>query len=232
LADITQSRYQALLKRLFAIKASDPGRVLDPVVKPTYDVADIYRPEERLMRGERRWGSPQVASNLVGGFTEVLAGFPIPGGVSNKIAVIKRVTWAATLPTSTTQPGNCYVAVTIPFLGPPAITLQANLNDARVSPSAAGGLSAIRFGAQGSQPVASYGTFAAACVYQESVSMGAATTPNFRIQVNDLDVVLTPGYYVGIDFKSDTLPTGTWTWTVLIEGFERTIDPSELIPPP
>ena len=53
MADITSSRFQDLLKRLLTTKGPAPGTSVLDDVHPTLDIQDVYRPEQRAMRGER-----------------------------------------------------------------------------------------------------------------------------------------------------------------------------------
>jgi len=225
LADVTQLRFAQLLKRAFGVKAMDPGRVLSPIVTASHEIADTYQPENRASRGEKLFGMTNQYTNAVGGFG--IAVFVNPTG-SGRIAVMKRVTWSLNLPTAATQPGAIAFSIGIPQVAGATVPLIfGQVKDSRFA-ILTGTVTAVASGLQTSTTGVS--GFLNTTLYAVQVFPGAATVPTYH-QVDNLDIIVPPGWLNAILFRGDTLPTGTYTWTVCVEGYERTADPNELLVP-
>ncbi len=219
MGDVEQLRFAQLLKRLFGTRARDPGRNLSPLVAPTTDLQDFYQPENRANRGEKLFTVFATLTNLAAtNFGVALLTNPVASG---RIGVVKRVTWSGIAPTTTTQPGVTFLAISDPLaLG--AFGVPGVLKDSRYGVGAQGTLG---FGSATTsvQPLNINST------YKVQFLLGAATTSFFH-QVDNLDIVLSQGFHFNFHFTSDTLPAVTYTWNIQVEGYERTIDPNELNP--
>lgn len=229
MGQVTQTRFSSLLKRVMALKAVDPGQAVGPFIQPCTDVQDFDQPENRAIRGERLWGAGMQTSNVAANFSQINLINPVGSG---KLLVLRRCTWAFNTPTAANQPGVVFIAIGFPT----AITTQTITGGAQVKardsrmiiPGALGSLGTSGFGTQTTGTLSS---FWGSATYYETVPMAAAAF-YLRIQVDRLETVLSPGFYIGINFASDTLPVATLNWGVHCEGYERTLDPQEVIVPP
>jgi hypothetical protein len=194
-------------------------------IAPSFDIADPYQPENRASRGEKSFGVVNNVSNVaatsfgVNGFVN-----PINSG---RISILKRVTWSLNLPTAANQPGNIWASITVPAVQASSPTIFGQPKDTRWSIQTGvqtGLASGILAGSTGIAGVVN------GSLYAVQVFPGASTVPTI-ITADNLDIVVTPGWQVLVTFRGDTLPVATYTWTVLIEGFERTADPMEFVPP-
>lgn len=220
MADITQGRYQQLVKKVFGLKGGDATRqVLNPV-QTSYELQDTYRPEDRASRGERVFGMGATPSN-VAATSFGAANFCNPAG-SGKICVIKRATWSLLLPTAANQPGVTFLSIGAQGFGTPSTT--AFLKDTRWT-AFGGAKTSSGFVIQA---VGTFGSQAPISTYYVAVFPGAATVP-FIHQVDNLDMVLVPNSSFNFLFASDTNPVGTYTWNIHVEGYERVGDPNELL---
>lgn len=223
MGDITQLRFAQFLKSYLGLKAIDPGRFSGGVVAPVVPLMDPgYAPENRLPRGERLFGG---GTPLMINSTTV----PTQGIVANpgqgRLVVVKRITWSFLQPTSAVQPGVSYLGVTHVFGPPlPGGLLTASLKDGRASAAFTGTTTTF-----GSQPAnyTSISTYAGVAVWAANIFPGAAQVPTIFI-LDGLDLVIPPNSLIGVDLRSDTVPTANYTWTFFAEGYERTVAPEEL----
>lgn len=235
MADITQPRWQSILRRAFAIKTADPGRVLHPIIGGTFEVQDTYRPESRALRAERAFSiSKGGITNTAAVNFGIFAVCAAPGG---RIAVLKRATFSFSLPTAANQPGNVYAIIEQPNttlnLAP---GLLANLKDFRAAPGTETAGPTTTFANLATSGVQNIVTAFGIAAYAEQVFPGAAVTSS-RIQVDNLDLVIGPPpsgnpWSVAFGVRGDTLPVASWNWNVCVEGYEFSPDASELLSPP
>jgi hypothetical protein len=224
IADVLQLRFATLLKQLLALKVSDPGRTLSGDIVPTFDLQDPYRPEQREPRGERLFGMVAQFSN-----TNATFNWGTVSTSPNHLVVVKRLILSLNLPTSVVQPGNVYFAITGPSTPPANNPVQfARLKDSRYIVITGGGqgwsqLNGTSGGASALPSNASPLAF--------SLFPGAAAVPTL-IVVDNLDLVVFPNADVSFMLRSDTLATATYSWTLSLDCYERTIDPNELLSPP
>lgn len=226
MAEVTQSRYQQLLRRVFGIYATQRiADVIPPSISPSADVNDPYQPEMRSIRGERSFSMLYQATNTAAvNFSLGTLTNPV---TNNRVLVVKRLTWHLNIPTAANQPGELY-------LGYVVTTLLTALSPA-VQPAYKDGRVIQAFGirdlslAVSTQGVGTSGLTSAGLAYAITLFPGAATVP--FIHINDqVDVVVTPGSELQLTVRASVLPVATYTWNVTIEGFSRTLDPNEQLP--
>ncbi len=230
MAQVTQLRFATALKQLLGLRVSDPGRVVAPTIAPTLEVQDVYRPEARLSRGERSFGIGINMTNATGAAFASCTLYQLAN--SNRLSVLKRVTLSLNLPTATVAPGNVYFGINRPILSPSALTVSnpATPKDARVSSGLSQSILSTNLLSQGGLPATAPPNTTG--VYVCLFFPGAATVPTIH-QVDNLDVVIVPGTQVTIQFGSDTNTVAPgYTYNVFCEGYERAIDPSELLAAP
>jgi len=221
LADITQPRYSQLLKRVFGIKGANPGIVINPGIAATHDVADPYQPENRFLRGERSFGVVDTVTNTAATNFGYRVYTNPPN--SNRVAVIRRITWSLNVPTAANQPGALvHAGVRFATASAAAPTIFAIPKDTRVGLISANSLLATGLVSQ----LAGILGPANSSVFTVQVFPGAAAQP-LIVQADNLDLVVSPGTGYPIVFASDALPVATYQWLVCVEGFERNLDPAE-----
>jgi hypothetical protein len=225
--DVTQARWAALLKRMMALKGLDAGRAVSPVIQPTYELSDAYKPEDRICRGDHltSWGG-QFSNPAAGSFA--LADLVNPG-TTGRLCVIKRVTFSGIMPTSAQQPGNVFLGIAHinnfgGLLGTAGIP-----KDGRAPTFVTNNSTCSLF--TGTWAGSSVNAFLSGGIYGFQVAPAAATAP-YLYTIDNLDIVLVPNTQVGFTFAADAAIVTTYTWNLLIEGYERVLDPAELIPPP
>ena len=215
---------------MFAIKAADPGRTASPVIQPSYEVADSYRPEERLSRGERLFTLQNEHTNTNAVSWNV--GYIMNPTGSNKAFVIKRVTWSFNQPTSAQQGGNWGVFILYPSpIGTFSLGAQGRFKDSRVAVGTGQLLTTFGMASQNPGTFATWQAIYSISVYVVKLFPGAATVPTIH-QVDNLDIVLYSGSQTAICLAGDTLPTATYLYTTCVEGYERNADPAETTVPP
>jgi len=227
LADVTQLRFAQQLKRALGLKAVDPGRSVNPTIAATYGLGDKYAPETRADRGERSF-------SLIGQFTNTSAvnfgagAFENPLG-SGKLIVVRRFTWNLNLPTATNQPGEVSLGyiVTNTLTGA-GISANPGFKDGRVT--AAYGLKDIAIGFNGFTTGTS--GFTSVGFTWGQVLFPQAATVVTTVVTDEADVVLGPGSAARVQLISSVRPAATYNWNVVLEGFIRTADQGELLPPP
>ncbi len=229
MAQVTQLRFATGLKQLLGLRTSDPGRVVAPTIAPTLEVQDFYRPEARLSRGERNFGIGVNVTNATGANFSNVVIYQIAG--SNRLTVVKRVTLSLNLPTATVAPGNVYFGI----LRPAGAALGSVQNpgvpkDSRVSVGLNQTVLSTNVFPNPGQPASAPPNTTG--VYVCLFFPGAATVPTIH-QVDNLDIVLFPGTQIVVAFGSDTNTVAPgYTYNVFCEGYERAIDPSELLAAP
>jgi hypothetical protein len=230
---VTQLRWSGLVKRLFATKGSDPARDFAPSSVSTYELGDVYRPEDRLMRGDRVWG---LNADL--GATTIQFSFFMLVNLltSGKIDVLRRLRFAGLLPTSTNQPGRVFAFCKFPQ--PAAANgilagTNPNCTDGRVCGplGTAPAVVTTGYNLNVTSVAIAAGTFLPTCVWAYELAPGGAAAP-FSIVSPDLDVVLSPGMSVQFGLVATSLPAANWNSMVGFDGYERGVDPAELIAPP
>jgi hypothetical protein len=226
MADITNLRFAQFLKRTLGLKGIDPGRVVQTIVVPGMEMQDTYRPEMRSARGERSFC--YYANHVNATASYVSENFGLGSSIANKIAIIKRVTWSLVMPTATVNPGSLWLGVTNAFASPPVFTSKATYKDSRYG---TGGVIATVAGTGVNVPTVSIP--ANAYQYWLQIFPTSVATDRFVHQVDQLDIVITPGTFVGIDLRGDTaIQVGQqYIWACTIEGYEYTADPAELLTP-
>ncbi len=229
MAQVTQLRFATALKQILGLRVSDPGRVVAPTIAPTLEVQDVYRPEARLSRGERSFGIGVNLTNASGvngfAFAQV---YQVAG--SNRLTVIKRVTLSLNLPTATVAPGNVFFGILRPDITGSGPFNPGVPKDSRVSIGLSQTVLSTSLLAVTGQP--SQAPPNTTGVYVCLFFPGAATVPTIH-QVDNLDIVLFPSARTLFMFASDnnTAAPG-YTYNVFCEGYERAIDPSELLAAP
>lgn len=228
MAEITNLKFAQLLKRKLGLKAIDPGRNTTPLVAPTYQLTDSYAPENRGDRGERLFSmfSGESVNSGANGFNMMQVICPTAG----RAAVIRRMTFAAQIPTSTNQPGNLLLLAGHNMTSnPQTIGSFALAKDSRaaytntlttgnaVISNVAGATSALI-------QTSSWGIW---------IAPQAAILSNFYQVVDNLDIVLWPGNGASFGIRGDTNAVAGWSYFVGVEGYEFTPDASEVsaIPP-
>lgn len=221
MGDITNLRFAQFLKRALALRTVDPGRVLANNVGSVLELQDTYRPEHRLDRGEKllTLGAQTIINTSNFQVMEVIA--------TGRTFVLKRVSWSLLLPTSTTQPGQLYFWIGNLNTSTGPGTNLAQPKDTRL-PNSFGGSSALTttytiIGAG----IASPSVQAIISPYLVQIYPGAATVPTIH-QVDNLDIIVTPGNLITVGIRGDTLTTASYNYIVMVEGYEFTPDPSEL----
>jgi len=226
LGDITHSRFQNLIKRTFALKVANPARFINDTITASHEVNDAYQPEQRYNRGERLFSTGRNLTNTAAvnfGFT-VLSNNPGTG----RMFAIKRVTLMGVAPTVVTQPGQVWFGMQVAV---PNEILQSVTGDLKLKDSRNGNAFGTFHCTDATAGITSLAGSLGNSVYLKQLILGAATGDLFH-QVDNLDVVIYPGTSVNFRVQGDTLPAVTYTWSVFIEGFERSIDPSETLAPP
>lgn len=223
MGDITQQRFQGALRRIFGIKTTDPARLMPPVVSPSADVLDPYQPENRCNRGERTWGLGTTFQNTAASFGIGQLFNPVGSG---KLVVLKRLIFSIAMPTAAVQPGNpsfflsTFFAVSAGLVKTVAILPTDQRMQVTGTLGITAGLNLQTSGIAG--PTQMFSVF---------MQPSAAAQPLQVYQFDQLGVVITPGNGNFVGFVSDALATATYTYGVYMEGYERTADPAELIPP-
>lgn len=225
MADITQLRFAQLLKRLFGVKTSDPGRALMPGVIATAEVNDTYQPENRASRGEKLFGVLNNLSNIAA-TSFGLNVFIMPSG-TNRIAVIRRATLSVLLPTAANQPGSLFFGARIPQPGSQSILVQCQAKDARFNIQS-GGNTNLACGI--SNATAGILGWTNSTLHAVQLFPGAAAVPTIYV-IDNLDIPVPPGFQVTFALAADALPVATYTYTLCLEGYERALDPNETLPP-
>ncbi len=228
MAQVTQLRYATALKQLLGLRVSDPGRVVAAALAPTLEVQDTYRPETRLSRGERSFGIGINVTNATGANFSSTVLYQLQN--SNRLTVLKRVTLSLNLPTATVAPGNVYFGILRPASSGFGAVNPATPKDARVSVGLSQTVLSTNIftvgGLTASAPPNTTGVYV--CLFFP----GAATVPTIH-QVDNLDIVITPGTQVTLQFASDTNTVAPgYSYNVFCEGYERALDPSELLAAP
>jgi len=226
LADITQLRFGNLLKQTLGIKAGDSGRSVPSYIIPVNEVQDAYRPEFRAPRGERLWGMnrTQVTTANINFGACVL-----PNVVgSNKLIVVKRAWVSLLLPTAVQQPGRTHFDIVLNVVGQTPAN-GANAKDGRyylpISGNAQKGVATLVGITSGTTTLADFlGSFSI------ELFPGAAAVPTL-LQLDNLDLVLCPGTQAEFYLRSDVISTLTYNWLLTLEGYERTADQNEIVPP-
>jgi hypothetical protein len=227
LADVTALRFGSLLKRVFGIKAIDPGRFLVPTIQPVAPVTDLtYAPEERADRGERNFQGNAVLTNTSAtsfGGTVI----PNPAG-SGRMIVVRRVRLDVLLPTATNQPGNIHFDMLLAAVANTPVN-GANGKDTRFfyggTPVGKGLATLVNF-VGGITTIVQLQTSTWAVLFA-----GAAATPT-SLTFDNVDIVITPGFELDLILRSDVLPAATYNYYLTVEGYERALEPGEALPPP
>lgn len=230
MADVTQLRFAALLKQAFGLKTADPGRILGPVITPVISTVDAYVPEFRLSRGERMWGGGANPQNGVGANFSQFVVYNPPG--SNRMGVIKRVTFSGAVPTAAAQPGILSLYAFAPNTSATSGTAR-NLvfKDGRLPQNVAGQIPALQGLVGTGLGPSALDTLDQTCIWVQQVIAGAAATP-FSVLVDQLDLVLPPGTRGAFALTADTNTVTAYSWNVFVEGYERVVDPNELLTAP
>lgn len=223
MSQVTQARFQTLLKRIFATKGNDPGTRLSEVISPSFDTQDQYQPENRLMRGERTWGVAFAMDNTVGGFRQGQFCNTIGSG---KLIVIKRVCISGIVPTVAIQPGRLWAYFSATG-GNTTAAVAAVPKDGRVLQLGAVGVLSSGF-TSNVQPA----TTAVAIQLLNFVQELQPAASGTFLMDQEVDVVLSPGSQMLWGLLATALPTGTYNVSSAIQGWERVADPAEFIVPP
>jgi len=225
LADITQPRFGSLLKRVLAVKTADVGRHVGTIIQPTTDISDVYRPESRGDRGEQLQKLGNQISSTTASFGTGELSNPATSG---RLFVVKRVTWMGTAPTTTVQPGNVWLSILVSFNPVTAVLSTGAQKDSRFAqskPTPSFGLN------PSTQAVTSFVGAVQNSAYIKLLILGAAQGDLFH-QVDNLDISIWPNGFASFRIQGDTLPTAGYSWAVTVEGYERSVDPAEQLPPP
>jgi hypothetical protein len=227
LADVTALRFGSLLKRVFGIKAIDPGRFLVPTIQPVASPFDVtYAPEQRADRGERNFqGNALITNTSAVNF----GGTEIPNPIaSGRMIVVRRVRLDVLLPTSTNQPGNVHFDMLLGVVTQTPVN-GANAKDCRFftpgSPVGKGLATLVNF-TSGATTIVQLQTSTYAVLFP-----GAAATPT-SLTFDNVDIVITPGFGLDMILRSDVLPAATYNYYLTVEGYERALEPGEALPPP
>ena len=224
----TQLRWASLIKGAFGLKGGDSGRLISPVIQPSFETADPeYRPEDRAMRGERLFYIGTSVSQVSA------ASFGLPNltnlASSNVLLVLRRVRWSGTLPTNVVQPGRLWARVEEVNNngGVATFSIAKDFRSQQQNLPMRCGLGTVdSTGAVTTAILSASNTLWAQEVFVATAASG------FLVDSNPIEIVLPPGTGVRCGLVGDTLPTGNWNFTLTYEGYERVIDPAERILPP
>ena len=225
---VLNSRFSSLVKRLLATKVGNPGAYVGDGIAPSMEVNDPYQPELRAARGERLFTVGNVFTNTAA--TNFGYGIIVNALATNRVFIIKRVLWSTPFTTAAGQPGLGACIVQNPVaLTTSAGGSQGHPKDSRVAVQ----------GGQQNNTVNIVGVTGAPVNQSTQVTFSSIYYPIYpsvtavpqTVIIDNVDVCVWPGGQVGFQFIFDTQNTITYNWQLLVEGFERVIDPNELLLP-
>lgn len=224
--DITQLRYQTLLKRLLGLKGGDSGgRLVSPEIAPSFEVNDQYQPEARYLRGERLYACAARTTNTNPSTFGTIA-LQNPFG-SGKVWVVRRITWSLLMPTSVVFPGVCFIALgRFSALAGGSVSNPNKAKDSRAALLFGVNADVGSCGLTTGFATGTNSAFENSSLFYESIQPGATAVPYVKT-VDTLDLVLGPGSQLAAFLGSDSLLTAAFNWNLAVEGYERVLDGNE-----